>query len=72
MQACTIENSLASAATGKSKHPRDDRRNRVVVALESVSKMAADITDDRALGSNLRRCMSRTGLGRVKTLCQKH
>jgi hypothetical protein len=31
----------------------------VVVALESVSKMAADITDDRALGSNLRRRVNR-------------
>ena len=27
---------------------------RVVVALEPVSKMAADITDGRALGGNLR------------------
>jgi hypothetical protein len=33
----------------------------VVVVLEAVANMAVDITDDRALGAILRRCMSETG-----------
>jgi hypothetical protein len=45
---------LTAPPVWKKQTPQGERRNRVVVALEFVSKIAAEITDDRALGNRLR------------------
>ena len=42
------------ACVQKANTHGDGRRNRDVVAIEPVSTMAADISNDRALGGNLR------------------
>jgi hypothetical protein len=56
---------LTASPAWKTANTRGTIGATVMVGLESVSKMATDITDDRALGGNLCRCMCAFGQKRT-------